>query len=235
MSKSRLNRTEISGMTIKPRRELLPMDAPMDAPMDTSLDTPSNETPSRTNSDLMKNLSMSAALVLCVVALRAGAAPSLQNGVDAVLTAASGDTLLDDRLGRLSFVSSIFPEATLVFGESSQGVLSMPVSDGSVVHAWSRQEPYTMWRTGSQEVLSAMDGEVSGVYHGNGDEVLVQVSGAGGLSCVYGNLAESCVGVGDYVYTGDAIGTLLSGEEMAFEVRQDGISVDPAGLLPSAQ
>ncbi len=237
MSKSRLSRTETSGMTLKPRRELPPMEnaaeRPMKKPTEPPTDPPlSTLKPSR---DLMKNLSMSAALVLCVVALRAGAIPGIQDGVDAVLTAASGDTLLDDQLGKLSFVSSIFPEATLVFGESTEGVLAMPVMSGSICHAWSREEPYLAWATDEKDVFAAMDGEVSGVFHGNGDEVLVTVSGAGGLSCVYGNLEAASVSTGDVIAAGERIGTLLPGAEMAFEVRQDGISVDPVTLLPSVQ
>lgn len=191
--------------------------------------------PTQPGRDLLRNLTVASALVLCVVALRAGAVPSLNGTVDAVLTAASGDTLLDDQLGKLSFVSSIFPEAALVFGESSEGVLSMPVTDGQVVHAWSEQEPYTSWQTDSQTVVSAIDGEVRGVYHGNGDELLVQVAGDGGLVCVYGNLAACSVAVGDAVAKGAPVGTLLPGTALAFEVRQDGYSVDPAAYLPSVQ
>ena len=68
---------------------------------------------------LLKNLSVAAALVICAVAVRSG---SLENAdwSDAVLTAATGDTLLDDQLGKLTFVSSLFPEATLVFGENTE-------------------------------------------------------------------------------------------------------------------
>lgn len=187
----------------------------------------------RPGQELMRNLSVASALVLCVVALRAGTLTS--SPVDAVLTAASGDSLLDDRLGKLSFVSSVFPEAALVFGESDAGLLSAPVSGGQVVHAWSRQEPYITWSATSDQVTAAMSGEVRGVYHANGDEVLVQVAGDGGLMCVYGNLAESCVSTGDQVQEGGVIGTLLPGEALAFEVQQDGCSIDPVSLLNAAQ
>lgn len=187
----------------------------------------------RPGQELMRNLSVASALVLCVVALRAGSLTA--SPADAVLTAASGGSLLDDDLGKLSFVSSIFPEAALVFGESDAGLLSAPVSGGQVVHAWSQQEPYISWATSSEQVTAAMSGEVRGVYHANSDEVLVQVAGDGGLTCIYGNLAESCVSMGDHVQEGDVIGTLLSGEALAFEVRQDGYSVDPVSLLDAAQ
>lgn len=180
---------------------------------------------------LMRNLAVAAALVLFAVTLRSGAIPELSGATDAVLTAATDDSLLDDQLGRLSFVSALFPEATLVFGQSGDEALSLPVSGGMVVHAWSQAEPYMSWRTESDVVTSASDGEVIGVYHGNGDERLVQVMGENGVACLYGNLAEVSVQTGDAVRAGDPLGTLMTGADCVFEVRRDGMSVDPALYL----
>ncbi|MBQ8555195.1 MAG: M23 family metallopeptidase [Clostridia bacterium] len=180
---------------------------------------------------LLKNMAVASSLVLCAVALRTGELPVLSEVTDIVMTAVTDDSLLDEDLGKLSFVSSLFPEATLVFGESG-GDLSLPVSGGAVVHAWSESEPYMSWRTDSSVVTSASSGEVIGVYHGYGDEHLVQVMGDDGLSCMYGNLAEIAVSTGDWINSGDTIGTLLAGSEFVFEVRRDGMSIDPALYLP---
>lgn len=186
--------------------------------------------PRRPGERLMRNLTIAAALLICAVTLRSGALPELSGAADAVLTAATDDTLLDEQLGRLSFVSSIFPEAALVFG-SSDGSLAMPVSGGAVVHAWSQAEPYMSWLTESETVMSAASGEVIGVYHGNGDERLVQVLGEDGMACLYGNLGEVSVRTGDAVSAGDSLGTLMTGAEFVFEVRRDGMSIDPALYL----
>lgn len=177
-----------------------------------------------------KNLAVSAALVLCAVVLRTGAVPALDKTTDAVMTAATDQSLLDEQLGKLSFVSALFPDTVLVFGESS-AQLDMPISAGTVIHAWSEAEPYLSWRANTQTVTASSDGEVIGVYHGNGDERLVQVMGADGLACLYGNLAEVKVHTGDAVSAGDVIGTLLPGEDFVFEVRRDGRSIDPALLF----
>lgn len=185
--------------------------------------------------ELLKNLAVAAALVLCAVTLKAGAVPSATDATDAILTAATGDTLLDDRLGKLSFVSTLFPEATLVFGESDQTVgIIMPVSGGMIVHAWSEAEPYTTWCSETSTVYASCDGEVAGIYHGEDEERLVQITRSDGLSCLYGNLETVSVQVGDSVQAGDELGVLLAGEDCAFEVRRDGYSVDPATLLSSA-
>lgn len=182
---------------------------------------------------LLKNLGVAAALVMCCVALKGGAVPGVSGPVDVVLTAATDDSLLDDHLGKLSFVSTLFPEATLVFGESRQP-LCLPVSGGAVVHAWSQDEPYMAWRTQGAQVFAAGGGTVAGVYHGENEERLVQVTGEDGISCVYGNLRQASVQMGDRVQAGDLLGTLLEGEDCVLEVRVDGVSVDPAAYLGSA-
>ena len=184
--------------------------------------------------ELLKNLAVASALVVCAVALRSGAVPSLTQPTDAVLAAVSGDTLLDEQLGKLSFVSALFPEATLVFGEQTEETLAMPVSGGVVAHAWSEDEPYISWTCASGQVVSSLDGEVAGVYHGNDEERIIQVTADNGLSCVYGNLASASVAAGDAVRAGDMLGTLLPGAECVMEVRRNGYSVDPAALLEAS-
>ena len=99
------------------------------------------------------------------------------------------------------------------------------------IRPWSQSEPFISWDAQTKIVTSAMAGEVIGVYHGNEDERLVQVLGADGLSCLYGNLASVTVSTGDMVQTGDPLGTLLDGQPCVMEVRQDGLSVDPAVMM----
>ncbi len=192
----------------------------------------------RRGEKLLSNLAVASALVLCAVTLRTGALPTLSGAGDALMAAATydqslDDDLLNDQLGRLSFVSALFPEATLVFGESGDDELALPVSGGTVVHAWSEAEPYMAWQSRQQEVCAAADGEVIGVYHGNGEERLVQVMGHDGLACLYGNLGEVNVAVGDAVFAGDQLGTLMTGANCVFEVRRDGLSIDPALYMRS--
>ena len=190
------------------------------------------EPPNRSRGEaFMKNLAVSGALVLCAVTLRAGAIPPLSQTADVVLTAATDHSLLDDQLGKLSFVSALFPEAVLVFGEQNQEALSLEIDASNVVHAWSPQEPYTVWQAQDELVVSACDGEVIGIYHGNGDERLVQVMSPEGIACLYGNLQHVRVEIGDSVNTGTIIGTLKEGENCVLEVRQDGRSIDPSPYM----
>lgn len=185
----------------------------------------------RRGEELLKNLGVASALVLCAVTLKSGAVPSATSMTDAVVASVSDDTLLDDRLGKLSFVSALFPEATLVFGESNDQVLSVPVSAGVVVHTWSEGEPYITWRSSQQEVHASAAGVVMGIYHGENEERLVQVTSKDGLSCIYGNLENANVQVGEKVEAGELVGYLLPGEDCVLQVMSNGISVDPAVYL----
>ncbi len=187
--------------------------------------------PRKPGERLLKNLAVASALVLCAMALRTGAVPPLNDATDAILTAATDQSLLDDQLGKLSFVSTLFPEAVLVFGESSTE-LAAPVSGGMVVHAWSAAEPWLSWRTTASAVTASAGGEVVGVYHGLDDELMVQIEGTDGIRCTYGNLYQVNVQTGDAISAGDVIGTLGPGEDFVMEVYRNGRSVDPTQYLP---
>lgn len=198
----------------------------------TQTDTQAEELRPRHGEHLTRNLATASALVLCAVALRQGALPGTENTVDKVMTTVTDNSLLDDTLGKLSFVSALFPEATLVFGEQSSTDLALPVDGGALIHAWSEEEPYTTWRSSSRVVTASLSGEVIGVYHGEGEERLVQVMADDGLACLYGNLAEVTVNTGDAVTVGDKLGEVLTGSDCVMELRRDGVSIDPSGMLP---
>lgn len=181
--------------------------------------------------NLMKNMGLASALVLCAATLRSGALPALDPAADVVLAAAADHSLLDDQLGKLSFVSALFPEAVLVFGENVSSELELPADIEQVTHVWSEQEPYLEWEIGGGVVTASADGEVTGVYHGNGEEQVVRIMGNDGLTCIYGNLAEVNVRTGDAIRKGEVVGCLLNGEKVVFELQKNGISVDPTRYL----
>lgn len=213
---------QVQEMTLKPRRELAPKPQ-----------IQWQQVPKRNRrEEVMKNLSVAAALVICAAALRSGVIPPLDQTTDAILAAATGDTLLDENLGKLSFVSKMFPEATLVFGEQAGTAFEMPVTEGEIVHAWSESEPYISWQTAQRQVQAAADGEVTAIFHGNGEERVVQIVNDAGLTCLYGNIEQCHVTVGDAVQQGDTVGTLLQDASCVLEVRQDGRSIDPSLWLP---
>lgn len=181
--------------------------------------------------ELVKNISVASALLVCMVMLRSGAIPQAQGMTDAVLAAVTDDSLLNDDLGKLSFVSTLFPEAVLVFGEGSLSTISMPVSASVEIHAWSEQEPYLAWTSDSTCVFAATTGVVAGVYHGMDEERIVQIVNDQQISCIVGNLVDVNVQTGDAVQKGDLIGWIEQGDCCTFEVQSDGYSIDPNTLL----
>ncbi len=187
----------------------------------------------RPGADLMKNLAVAASLVICAIMLKTGAVPGMEHMTDAVVTAVTDDTIIDDQLGKLSFVSKLFPEATLVFGQQQEGDLILPVSGGSVVHAWSESEPYLAWRSASREVVSS-GGVVMGVYHGLDEERIVQIK-HDDIVCTYGNLQEVYVQEGQQVEMGERIGRLPMEKDCVLEVHLDGVSVDPLRYMGNVQ
>ena len=71
------------------------------------------------------------------------------------------------------------------------------------------------------------------VAHGMEEERILRLRHDDGTETIYGNLQSCCVEVGDRVYAGEIIGTLLEDQPLAFEVRINGRSVDPTrGLKP---
>lgn len=181
--------------------------------------------------ELLKNISVASALLVCLVMLRSGAVPQAAGMTDAVLAAAANDALLDDRLGKLSFVSALFPDAVLVFGQDTVEQIAMPVQASATVHTWSESEPYVAWTSESTCVFAAISGEVSGIYHGMDEELLIQIAGEHQTSVITGNIASVNVDVGDFVEQGELIGWIGEGSYCSFEVQDNGQSIDPGLLL----
>ena len=84
------------------------------------------------------------------------------------------------------------------------------------------------WNSDGEVVTASADGEVVGVFHGNGDEQIVKIVGENDITCIYGNLQKVYVQTGDFICLGDTIGSLLEGADRVIEVQKHGISIDPA-------
>jgi len=88
------------------------------------------------------------------------------------------------------------------------------------------------------KVVSALDGVISDVRTSPEYGLLVEVEHAGGLSSVYGHLDSATVSAGETVKKGDSLGTVgdsgnATGPHLHFELRKDGLEVDPLTILPA--
>ena len=130
--------------------------------------------------------------------------------------------------------------------ETNRGRLPWPVDNGSVTEKFGRNYHPTLsgieWNNNGiditcnkgSRVRAVFEGEVTTVFSvpGAGKVVIVK---HGAYRTVYGNLAETFVGVGSKVSTKQAIGTLLNDNGVSvchFEVHQV-VGVNPVTLNPS--
>ncbi|MEX0974610.1 MAG: M23 family metallopeptidase [Bacillota bacterium] len=87
------------------------------------------------------------------------------------------------------------------------------------------------------KVACALDGVIASVRTSPEYGLVVEVEHAGGLSSVYGHLDSSAVSEDQKVQRGDALGTVgdsgnATGPHLHFELRKDGLEVDPMTILP---
>ncbi|TML87986.1 MAG: M23 family metallopeptidase [Actinobacteria bacterium] len=92
----------------------------------------------------------------------------------------------------------------------------------------------------SLDVVAAAPGIVVAVgepagFLGYGE--IVQVDVGAGLTTLYAHLSQPRVEVGDRVWTGELLGIagctgICTGTHLHFELRQDGVAIDPTPLLP---
>ena len=183
---------------------------------------------------LVRNLAVVGAMLLTVVAVKNAGSPNAQSVFGALQ--ASTDMEWDESLGKLSFVGGILPEGIqAVWSEREAITVFEPVS-GETVHAWSQSEPYMAFMSQVRDVRAVADGEVMSVAHGLEEERILRVRHDDATESIYSNLLNCYAQEGDRVYAGDVIATTIEGKPLVFELRRDGRSINPEGLLePLAQ
>ena len=177
---------------------------------------------------LIRNLAVAGGLALVLIAVRNSASPQAQSVFSALQEGAGMQW--DESVGKLSFVNALLPKEIQEVWSESWPIEAVTPVDGEVIQAWTQNKPYLLISSKSGAVCAAADGEVMSVAHGMDEERIVRIR-HDGYESVYGNLQYSLVEVGDTVCAGEQIGTLLSDQPLAFEMRQSGMPVDPAPYL----
>jgi murein DD-endopeptidase MepM/ murein hydrolase activator NlpD len=120
-------------------------------------------------------------------------------------------------------------------------------AQGMVTRGFGWDGTMSEWHTGvdigslrSLDVVAAAPGVVEATgfasgYEGYGKIVLVDLGG--GLEALYGHLDSVAVGVGAVVVAGQHLGVAgctgyCTGTHLHFELREDGVAIDPSPLLP---
>lgn len=180
---------------------------------------------------LTKNLALLGCLSLVLLALQ----KSGEQGSVSAFSALQSEmnTSWEADVGKLSFVSELLPsELREVWNPAPAVAVSAPAA-GEMVHVWSASEPYVEIQTDEVQIRSADKGEVMSIAHGPGEERILRIRHENGAETLYGNLKSCFVETGSIVESGEVIATLLPDAPLAFELRINGRSVDPAKhLLP---
>jgi murein DD-endopeptidase MepM/ murein hydrolase activator NlpD len=120
-------------------------------------------------------------------------------------------------------------------------------AQGTVTRGFGWDGTMSEWHTGvdigslrSLDVVAAAPGVVEATgystgYEGYGKIVLVDLGG--GLEALYGHLDSVAVDVGAGVVAGQHLGVAgctgyCTGTHLHFELREDGVAIDPSPLLP---
>lgn len=183
---------------------------------------------------LIRNLAVAGGLLLVVVAVKNASDPQAQSVFSALKTGLN--TEWDESVGKLSFVDNLLPEGIReVWSEKETLRVREPMA-GETVHAWTVNEPYIEVLGTVTDVRAVADGEIMSVAHGMEEERIVRVRHDDGTEAVYGNLLVCYHDVGDRLYTGDTFARVKPNEPLAFEIRKDGRSINPEGLMtPQAE
>lgn len=175
---------------------------------------------------LLKNVRIAAAVSLC---LGAGALvyTHIPQQAEAVMSHLTAGFEYDETLGRLQYVSNILPESAMVFlsTEESLGEDGVVPVSAQTAHAWSAEEPWLEYEV-IGDVVSCQDGEVMTVVRNSRDTYTVRVLHDHGYESLYSGLSSVYASEGDTVYAGDQLGTAAG--FAAFELRKDGLSVQPS-------
>lgn len=178
---------------------------------------------------LVRNFAVVGGLVLVITAVRSSDVPEAQS-VFGVLQESAG-IQWDESVGKLSFVNSFLPEEIQTVWNETPSISVFAPLNGEIVHAWSQTEPYLLIQSALSDVRASADGEVMSIAHGIGEERILRVRHDDNTETIYGNLQNCYAEIGQYIKSGDIIGTVLPGYPLAFEVRMDGRSINPADGL----
>lgn len=181
---------------------------------------------------LTRNVALCALLLLTVVSVR-GQLTGEQTVLAALQQNIGRDW--DESIGKLTFVSALFPETALVFSQSARGTTLVAPCFSALKTPFSAQTPYLAYDNENCAVYPCAGGTVMSLAHGNNEERILRLRHADGLETLYYNLARTHVTEGDLVDTNTVLGTTLLGEDLILEARVDGVTVDPAQYMTATE
>lgn len=169
------------------------------------------------------------AICLVIIGMKNIDIPIADDALQGLKIAVSAQSDMDKALGKLRFVTNLFPETTEVFNPAGDKI-TLPVS--GTIQTIETEAPYavSMVADTAQPVNVVSAGRV--FYAGNSVTygTLVRVVHNGGFETVYTGLVPA-VKAGDDVEAGQSLGVIDAGAEFRFMVYQDGVAVPAEDYL----
>ena len=177
-----------------------------------------------TDKQLLRNSAFLAAVSLCL-GMYAWFTITQPQQVKTVMSHLSTNFEYDDSLGRLHLVNNMLPESAMVFlnNSTTPAEFYVPVN-ASVSHHWTQQEPWYEYAC-IGDVSACQAGEVVTIVQNQTGTHTLRILHPDGYESVYSGLNTIYSQEHDIVSSGQIIGT--SSGYTAFELRRDGISVQP--------
>ncbi|MDD4797060.1 MAG: M23 family metallopeptidase [Eubacteriales bacterium] len=173
------------------------------------------------------------AICLVIIGMKNIDLPIANDALQGLKIAVSAQSDMDKALGKLRFVTNLFPETTEVFNPTSDKIM-LPVS-GSI-QSVETEAPYAISMVADTEAPVSAVGAGRVFYAGNSATygTLVRVVHNGGFETVYTGLTPT-VKAGDDVAAGQSLGILPAGTQLRFLVYQDGAAIPAQDYLETAQ
>lgn len=182
----------------------------------------------RISEKLTRNFLCAALVVVCVYAVQCAQLPT----AGTLLTAAESilDDQWDENLGRIQFVTNMFPETLSVFWDNHQKIDLHVPANFQMHHAWTQDEPYLSFRLTDSHVAPLCQGTVQSILRNQQEEYILVISHDHGYETRYEGLSDIRVAQGDWVSDTMSLGVCAS-HSLLFELRQEGCPVNPTPVL----
>lgn len=179
---------------------------------------------------LLRNGAIACALLLGILALGRLEAPWAKVASERIEQALTLRIDLDESIGALQFVRDLMPESALVFMNIGSEDKAVAPVDGALSHRWTNLQPWLIYQCGQDdEVRAVKAGTVTAVSSLSEGKVGILIDHGSGLESLYAGLDSADVRMGDAVERGRTLGRAK--EDLYFEYRSGGESIDPSPLL----
>lgn len=185
----------------------------------------------RWSEKLLRNFFVVALLTLLLSAIHNEQLPSGNTVMTAVQEII--DTPWDESLGKISFVSNMFPDVAAVFFSDAPTLDLIAPCMGEAINTWTKATPYLSYMNADLKVYAPGNGQIMSIAYGERDEKVIRIRHTDGIESIIYGLSSLYVQEGNSVTCSTIIGEGRSNTTTILEMRKDGVPFDPTELIRS--